>query len=70
MVKNTTHCTDALRGNFRVVILGDDERINEEGEVVAIEVEEVEEPLECKTLGLLGMFDDEKSASKTMRVEG
>lgn len=57
---------------LRIVILGDDEQVNEEGEVVAIEVEEdlTSDPLECKAIRLFGIFHEELSGVKTMRLEG
>lgn len=57
---------------LRLVILGDEERVNE-GEVVAIEVEEeelIEEPMECKAMGVFGITNEELSRSKTMKMEG
>lgn len=41
--------------HLRLLILGDDEKINEEGEVIAIEVQEDEEEVavECNALGLI-----------------
>lgn len=46
--------------------MGDDEKVNEEGEVVAIEVEEEEESLECKTVRVLGIFDEELLRARTI----
>lgn len=58
---------------IRLVILGDDETINEEGEVLAIELKEEEEiALECNALGVFGVtiVKDSWKPSTTMRLEG
>lgn len=46
--------------------------MNEEVEVVATEVEEElpEDPLECKSVGMFGIFNKELSGIKTMLLEG
>lgn len=69
VMRNITPCITGADKQLRLVILGD-ERINEEREVVAIEVDEEEESLECKTVWRLGIFDEELSGVKTMRMEG
>ncbi|MCH91411.1 pentatricopeptide repeat-containing protein, partial [Trifolium medium] len=55
---------------LRVLILGDGETLNEEGEIIAMEEELSEEEeeieLECKSLGVLGSMD----GHRTMKIEG
>jgi hypothetical protein len=57
-------------GSLRVLILGDGETINEEGEITSLEMgesdEEEETEAECKFIGVLGSLGE----SQTMKVEG
>ncbi|MCH86025.1 Ty3/gypsy retrotransposon protein, partial [Trifolium medium] len=55
--------------SLRVLILGDGETLNEEGEIVSLEEEDAdsdEELVECKLMGVLGSMGE----SHTMKVEG
>ncbi|MCI64952.1 pentatricopeptide repeat-containing protein, partial [Trifolium medium] len=55
---------------MRVLILGDGETVNDEGEIVALEAEDSDEEeeieAECKLIGVLG----EMGEYNTMKVEG
>jgi hypothetical protein len=62
---------------LRLVILGDDEIINEAGEIIAIEVredEEEEEVLDCNSMGLFGITESKTKMSNnpptTLRLKG
>ncbi|XP_050915888.1 uncharacterized protein LOC127130982 [Lathyrus oleraceus] len=60
---------------LRLVILGDDETINEEGEVIAIEVkEDEEEVLDCNSMGLFGITETNIKSNNTppttLRLQG
>ncbi|KAJ9564989.1 hypothetical protein OSB04_000955 [Centaurea solstitialis] len=59
---------------LRMVILGDDEQLNEAGEVIAIEIrerEEEEEKLECNSIGLFAWTEQRVTKnSNTIRVQG
>lgn len=60
---------------LRLVILGDDETINEEGEVIAIEVkEDEEEVLDCNSMGLFGIIETNIKSNNTppttLRLQG
>lgn len=56
--------------SLRVLILGEGESVNEDGEIVAMEMEEVEEEegieAECKVIGVLGKMGE----YRTMKIEG
>lgn len=56
--------------SLRVLILGDGESLNDDGEIVAMEGEESEEEemteAECKLIGVLGKMGE----SQTMKIEG
>ncbi|GAU37038.1 hypothetical protein TSUD_207440 [Trifolium subterraneum] len=61
--------------SMRVLILGDGERLNDEGEIVAVEVEEgceVEEEVdaECKILGVLGSLGEYRTMKIGGKLEG
>lgn len=64
-------CSDI---QLRLLILGDDETVNEEGEVIAIEVEEGKEEqlMECKIIGLCGVTEEkeDKSGPNMMKMTG
>ncbi|MCI37828.1 pentatricopeptide repeat-containing protein, partial [Trifolium medium] len=55
---------------MRVLILGEGEEMNEDGEIVVLETEEVEEEeeveAECKLIGVLGKMGE----YRTMKIEG
>jgi hypothetical protein len=56
--------------SLRVLILGDGETMNEEGEIVSLEGDvyetEDEEEVECKSMGVLGSM----GGNRTMKIEG
>jgi hypothetical protein len=53
--------------SLRVLILGDGETVNEEGEIMSLESEEEEQPeAECKLIGVLGKMGE----CNTMKIEG
>ncbi|MCH81215.1 Ty3/gypsy retrotransposon protein, partial [Trifolium medium] len=56
--------------SLRVLLLGEGEAMNEEGEIVALEVteneESEEEEVECKSMGMLGTMGE----YRTMKIEG
>ncbi|MCI05080.1 RNA-directed DNA polymerase (Reverse transcriptase), partial [Trifolium medium] len=58
---------------LRVIILGDDETLNDEGEIVVLDAESEEEremeELECKGLGVFGVSSS-SSQVRTMKLEG
>ncbi|XP_050915219.1 uncharacterized protein LOC127130207 [Lathyrus oleraceus] len=58
---------------LRLIILGDDEIVNDEGEIVVLEAESEEdltqEELECKTMGLFGVSTNLNQV-RTMKLEG
>lgn len=64
--------THRCSGSLRLIVLSDDERVDEQGEIVALEVEDVEEEggLECNSLGLLGVHNADLKGAKTMRLAG
>ncbi|KAJ1387664.1 Aspartic peptidase, active site [Sesbania bispinosa] len=73
------HCGDKFHPlhqcperQLRLLVLGDDESVNEEGEIVAIEMDAAgeEEVIECKTMGLCGLNHDLLDEVKTMRLKG
>lgn len=57
-----------------MIIIGDDETVNESGEVIAIEVEDGkdEEIMECKLVGLCGTTEawSDYKGVKTMKLKG
>lgn len=60
---------------LRLLVLGDDETVNEIGEIIAIEVQEEEEEqtLDCGSMGVFGLMDTDQSGGippSTLRVEG
>lgn len=64
------HCCSDRQ--LHLIILGDDEKVNEEGEVIAIEVETelTKEVLECKAMGVFDISNDELLGTKTMKMDG
>ncbi|KAJ9543643.1 hypothetical protein OSB04_023350 [Centaurea solstitialis] len=63
-------CTER---QFRLLILGDDERVDDTGEVIAMEVkeDECEEVLECNSIGLFaGVEQINAETSNTLRIRG
>ncbi|XP_058782209.1 uncharacterized protein LOC131656527 [Vicia villosa] len=58
---------------LRLIILGDDEIVNDEGEIVVLEADSEEEltqeELECKIMGLFGVSTNPNQA-QTMKLEG
>lgn len=66
------HPLHRCSGQLRLIELSDNEMVNKQGEIVALEVEDIEEEgaLECKSMGVLGVNDAHYKGVKTMRFWG
>lgn len=59
-------------GQLHLLVLADNETVDERGEIVALEAEDVKDDgsMECKPLGMLGVHDASTKGAKTMRIAG
>lgn len=66
------HPSHRCSGQLKVIMLNDNEKVDEHGDIVSLLVEDTDEDggLEYKSLGVLGVHNIESKSAKTMRLIG